>query len=145
VAHLDYWVLVAPYPVPQGEPDQPLTVRLSRAENAVTRQLVAMGLPPAPVDEDTARAFLARHLAFHAHEIEHLRPLRKVDGFTAPVGEEAFHTYRIIDPATGRERWVRTLYLVAPPPTTTPSWLRPLVATECPATLVLHVQGVNRS
>ncbi len=45
VAHIDYWLLVAPYPVPRGEPDQPLTVRLSRAENAVTRQLVAMGLP----------------------------------------------------------------------------------------------------
>ncbi len=145
VPALDYWLLVAPYPVPQGEPDQPLTVRLSRAEGAITRQLVAMGLPPAPVDEGSARAFLARHLAFHAHEIEHLRPLRKVDGFTAPVGDETMHTYRTVDPATGRERWVRTLYLVAPPPTTTPSWLRPLVATECPATLVLHIRGLNRS
>ncbi len=145
VPALDYWLLVAPYPVPQGEPDQPLTVRLSRAEGAITRQLVAMGLPPAPVDEGSARAFLARHLAFHAHEIEHLRPLRKVDGFTAPVGDETMHTYRTVDPATGRERWVRTLYLVAPPPTTTPSWLRPLVATEWPATLVLHIRGLNRS
>lgn len=135
VAHLDYWLLVAPYPVPQGEPDQPLTVRLSRAENAVTRQLVAMGLPPLPVDEDTVRAFLVRHLT----------PNKGAAGYVAPMGEETVHTYRIIDPATGRERWVRTLYLVAPPPTTTPGWLRPLVATDCPATLVLHVRGLNRS
>jgi len=135
VAHLDYWLLIAPYPVPRGEPDQPLTVRLSRAENAVTRQLVAMGLPPLPVDEDTVRAFLVRHLT----------PNEGAAGYVAPLGEETVHTYRIIDPATGRERWVRTLYLVAPPPTTTPGWLRPLVATDCPATLVLHVRGLNRS
>jgi len=135
VAHLDYWLLIAPYPVPRGEPDQPLTVRLSRAENAVTRQLVAMGLPPLPVDEDTVRAFLVRHLT----------PNKGAVGYVAPVGDETMHTYRIVDPATGRERWIRTLYLVAPPPTTTPGWLRPLVATECPATLVLHVQGLKRS
>jgi len=135
VAHLDYWLLIAPYPVPQGEPDQPLTVRLARAESAVTRQLVAMGLPPLPVNENAARAFLSRHLT----------PSEDSAGYGAPLGEETVHTYRIIDPATGRERWVRTLYLVAPPPTTTPGWLRPLVATDCPATLVLHVRGLNRS
>ena len=135
VAHLDYWLLVAPYPVPQGEPDQPLTVRLSRAESAVTRQLVAMGLPPLSVDEDTARAFLARHLT----------PNGDGAGYVALVGDETMHTYRIVDPATGRERWIRTLYLVAPPPTTTPGWLRSLVAMECPATLILHVRGLNRS
>lgn len=135
VAHIDYWLLVAPYPVPRGEPDQPLTVRLSRAENAVTRQLVAMGLPPAPADENAARAFLARHLT----------PYGDGAGYVAPAGDETMHTYRIVDAVTGRDRWVRTLYLVAPPPTTTPGWLRPLVATECPATLVLHVQGLNRS
>jgi len=135
VADITYWLLVAPYPTPSGEPDQPLAVRLARAVGAVTRQLVAMGLPPTPVEEEGARAFLARHLS-------HV-PAR--GGYVASVGEESVHTYRIIDPATGRERWVRTLYLVAPPPTTLPGWLRPLVATECPATLVVHIRGLNRS
>jgi len=135
VADITYWLLVAPYPTPSGEPDQPLAVRLARAVGAVTRQLVAMGLPPTPVEEEGARAFLARHLS-------HV-PAR--GGYVASVGEESVHTYRIIDPRTGRERWVRTLYLVAPPPTTLPGWLRPLVATECPATLVVHIRGLNRS
>jgi len=134
VADITYWLLVAPYPTPSGEPDQPDAVRLARAVGAVTRQLVAMGLPPTPVEGDAARAFLARHLSGHAP-----------GDYVAPVGEEAFHTYRIVDPRTGRERWVRTLYLVAPPPVTLPGWLRPLVATECPATLVVHIRGLNRS
>ena len=145
VARLDYWLLVAPYPVPQGEPDQPLPLRLSRAEAAITRQLVAMGVPPTTVDADEARAFLARRLAVHGRDSARPGPLWQGDGFVAPAGDETPHTYRIVDPTTGRERWVRTLYLVAPPPLTLPGWLRPLVATECPATLVLHMRGLNRA
>jgi len=144
VADLAYWLLVSPYPARDGDPSNAEASRLEQAVGTLTRQLVAMGLPPTVATADEARDFVGRHLAFHTRAIEHLPPLRKVDGFMAPIGDEAVQSYRIVDPATGRERWVRTLYVVAPPPTTSPGWLRALVAPECPATLVLHLRGLNR-
>ncbi len=135
VARLDYWLLVSPYPARDGHPDQSEAARLAQAVASLTRQLVAMGVPPVAVDAATARAFVARHL------------IPRPEGYSAPAGDEideGFHTLTITDPQTGRERWTRTLFVVRPPDETRPAWLRPLVAPDCPATLVLHLRGLRR-
>jgi len=142
VARIDYWLLVSPYPARDGHPDQSEPARLSQATAALTRQLVAMGVPPVPADAATARAFVARHLI--------ARPDNQGEtcAYSAPTSDEAeegFHTYKIVDPATGRARWTRTLFIVHPPDTTRPAWTRPLVAPDCPATLVFHLRGLRRS
>jgi len=137
VARLDYWLLVSPYPARDGHPDQSEPARLRQAVASLTRQLVAMGVPPVAADSATARAFVTRHL------------IPRGDGwYSAPTldeSEEAFHTYRIVDPVSGRARWTRTLFVVAPPDETRPAWTRPLVLPECPATLVFHLRGLRRS
>jgi len=137
VARLDYWLLVSAYPPRDGHPDQSEPARLAQATAALTRQLVAMGTPPIPADAATARAFVARHL------------ISRPDGwYSAPTNDEAeegFHTYKVTDPATGRVRWTRTLFIVQPPDMTRPAWTRPLVAPDCPATLVFHLRGLRRS
>ncbi len=135
VARLDYWLLVSPYPARDGHPDQSEPARLAQATAALTRQLVAMGVAPVVADAATARAFVARHL------------IARHEGYSTPAGDEtdeSFHTYRIVDPATGRDRWTRTLFVVQPPDETTPAWTRPLVLPECPATLVFHLRGLRR-
>jgi len=137
VARLDYWLLVSPYPARDGHPDQSEPARLAQAVTALTRQLVAMGVPPVAADAATARAFVARHLTPHDDRAAGI-------GYRAPIGEEGFHTLTITDPETGRERWTRTLFVVRPPDETGPAWLRPLVAPDCPATLVLHLRGLRR-
>ncbi len=142
VARLDYWLLVSPYPARDGHPDQSEPARLAQAVASLTRQLVAMGVPPVAADAATARAFVARHLT--------PRPNASGDiaGYSAPAGDEAdegFHTYRIVDTASGRARWTRTLFIVAPPDETRPAWTRPLVLPDCPATLVFHLRGLRRS
>ena len=136
VARLTYWLLVSPYPKQDGDPDQSDPARLDQAVAALTRQLVAMSLPPVVADAATARAFLARHLV----------PSVNGEGWVARAGAESVLSYRQADPTSSTgERWARTLYLVAPPVETAPGWLRALVATEIPATLVLHVRGLSRS
>jgi len=143
VARLDYWLLVDPYPVQDGYPDQSEPARLRQAVAALTRQLVAMGLPPTQADPATAHTFVGRHLV--------AAPGR--DGYVAPEGDETFVGYRLpADPAAvadavglGREQWTRTLFLVHPPGETEPGWLRALVATDSPATLVLHLRGLSAS
>jgi len=132
-ADLAYWLLVSPYPARDGDPSNAERVRLDQAVGALTRQLVAMGLPSIVATADEARAFVGRHLEQTSS-----------DEYHALRGDEAVQSYRIVDPATGRERWVRTLYVVAPPPTTAPGWLRAVVAPECPITLVIHLRGLNR-
>jgi len=135
VARLDYWLLVSPYPARDGHPDQSEPARLAQATAALTRQLVAMGVAPVVADAATARAFVARHL------------IARPEGYSAPAGDETdegFHTYKVVDPATGCARWTRTLFIVAPPDETTPAWTRPLVLPECPATLVFHLHGLRR-
>jgi len=136
VARLDYWLLVSPYPARDGHPDQSEPARLAQATAALTRQLVAMGIPPVAADATTARAFVARHL------------IPRTVGYSAPTGDQAdegFHIYKIVDPTSSRARWTRTLFVVAPPDETRPAWTRPLVLPDCPATLVLHLRGLRRS
>jgi len=142
VARIDYWLLVSPYPARDGYPDQSAPARLAQAVAALTSQLVAMGVPPVVADAATTRAFVARHLL----------PRRDANGETADYSaptideaEEAFHTYKVVDPASDRARWTRTLFIVAPPDETQPAWTRPLVLPECPATLVFHLRGLRRS
>jgi len=134
VARLSYWLLVEAYPAQDGYPDQSEPARLGQAVAALTRQLVAMGLPPAVADAATARAFVERHLT----------PSARGDGYVARGGEESVLGYRLADAGspTG-ERWTRTLYLVQPPAETEPGWLRALVAGDSPATLVLHLRGLS--
>ena len=145
VARLSYWLLVEAYPAQDGYPDQSEPARLGQAVASLTRQLVAMGLPPTVADAATARAFVERHLI----------PSDRGDGYVARPGDESFLAYR--QPATsaawekgkdgatgaGGERWTRTLYLVQPPAETEPGWLRALVAGDSPATLVLHLRGLS--
>jgi len=136
-AMLDYWLLLQPYPIQDGYPDQTEPARLAQATAAITRQLVSMGLAPVPVTPDDAHAFLARHLD-------------QTDdagaGYTAPHGPEGNLRYRLGTGSASAKaaRWVRTLFLVQPPVETDPGWLRPLVASDCPATIVLHVTGLSR-
>jgi len=132
-AMLDYWLLLQPYPIQDGYPDQTEPARLAQATAAITRQLVSMGLAPLPVTTDDAHAFLARHLDQTDDDDA---------GYTAPHGPEGNLRYRL---GTGSgARWVRTLFLVQPPVETDPGWLRPLVAADCPVTIVLHVTGLSR-
>ncbi len=162
VARLDYWLLVDPYPAQDGYPDQSEPARLRQAVAALTRQLVAMGLPPTPADPATARAFVGRHLvaAPDAGGPDAVAAPGGI-GYVAAEGDETFMGYRL--PAgpspvelarptndTGRpggsgERWTRILFLVHPPAETDPGWLRALVATDSPATLVLHLRGLSPS
>jgi len=136
-AMLDYWLLLQPYPIQDGYPDQTEPARLAQATAAITRQLVSMGLAPLPVTTDDAHAFLARHLD-------------QTDdagaGYTAPHGPEGNLRYRLGTGSASAKaaRWVRTLFLVQPPVETDPGWLRPLVAADCPVTIVLHVTGLSR-
>jgi len=130
VAHLDYWVLVSPYPTQDGYPDQSEPARRTQAVDALTRQFVSMGLAPLPVTVDDARAFLARHLT------------RDGDAYTAPRGVEGMHSYTF--PFGGKTTYTRTLYLVQPPVETSPAWLAPLVASDCPSTMALHLTGLSR-
>ncbi len=130
VAQLDYWLLVSPYPTQDGYPDQSEPARLKQAFDALTRQLVSMGLAPLAVTVDDARAFLARHLT------------RAGDAYTAPCGVEGVHSYTF--PFGGKTTYTRTLYLVQPPVETSPAWLAPLVASDCPSTIVLHLTGLSR-
>ncbi len=134
VARLSYWLLVEAYPAQDGYPDQSEPARLGQAVASLTRQLVTMGLLPTVADAATARAFVERHLI----------PSTRGDGYVACTGEESFLGYRLADAEsrTG-ERWTRTLYLVQPPAETEPGWLRALVATDSPATLVLHLRGLS--
>lgn len=144
VATLDYWLLIDPWPAREGFPDTSDEARLQHAVDALTRHLVAMGIPPTRADVATARAFVARHL-----DRQDAGVVRDARGgsviYTAPTGEESIHAYRTIDRRTGEERWRRTLYLVQPPVTTAPGWLRPLVASDSPATIVIHLRGLKRS
>ncbi len=143
VARLDYWLLVSPYPARDGHPDQSEPARLAQATVALTRQLVAMGVPPIVADAATARAFVARHLT-----PEHDEKGEETGAYSAPAGDQAdegFHTYKVVDPTTGREEWTRTLFVVHPPDETRPAWTRPLVLSDCPATLVFHLRGLRRS
>ncbi len=136
-AALDYWLLLQPYPIQDGYPDQTEPARLAQATAAITRQLVSMGLAPLPVTPDDAHAFLARHLD-------------QTDdagvGYTAPHGTEGNLRYRLGpgSASAAAARWVRTLFLVQPPVETDPGWLRPLVASDCPVTIVLHLTGLSR-
>ena len=130
VAQLDYWLLVSPYPTQDGYPDQSEPARLTQATAAITRQLVSMGLAPLAVTVDDARAFLARHLTHDG------------DAYTAPRGVEGMHSYTL--PFGGKTTYTRTLYLVQPPVETGPAWLAPLVASDCPSTIVLHLTGLSR-
>ncbi len=95
VAQVDYWLLVSPYPARDGHPDQSEPSRLAQAVTALTRQLVAMGVPPLAADAATARAFVARHLTPHHDGAGGI-------AYRAPTGEESFHTLAITDPETGR-------------------------------------------
>jgi len=143
VARLDYWLLVSPYPARDGYPDQSAPARLAQAVASLTRQLVAMGLPPVAVDAATTRAFVARHLLPRSGATG----IGEAAEYSAPAGDEAdegFHTYRIVDSVSGRVRWTRTLFVVAPPDETRPAWTRPLVLPDCPATLVFHLRGLRR-
>jgi len=130
VALLDYWLLVAPYPLQDGYPDQSEPARLKQAMDALTRQLVSMGLAPLALSVADARAFLARHLT------------RDGDAYTASRGVEGMHSYTF--PFGGKTTYTRTLYLVQPPVETSPAWLAPLVASDCPSTIVLHLTGLSR-
>jgi len=135
VARLSYWLLVEAYPPQDGYPDQSEPARLAQAVGALTRQLVAMGLPPVVADAATTRAFVERHL---------IPTTDDGDGYVARRGDESFLAYHQMDETspTG-ERWTRTLYLVQPPAETEPGWLRALVATDGPATLVVHLRGLS--
>jgi len=135
-ATLDYWLLLQPYPIQDGYPDQTEPARLAQATAAITRQLVSMGLAPLPVTTDDAHAFLARHLNQTDDDA----------GYTAPHGPEGNLRYRLGTGSASAKaaRWVRTLFLVQPPVETDPGWLRPLVAADCPVTIVLHVTGLSR-
>ena len=130
VAHLDYWLLISPYPTQDGYPDQSEPARLKQAIDALTRQLVSMGLAPLPVTVDDARAFLARHLTHDG------------DAYSARRGVEGVHSYTVT--SGGKTTYTRTLYLVQPPVETDPAWLAPLVASDCPSTIVLHLTGLSR-
>jgi len=94
VAHLDYWLLISPYPTQDGYPDQSEPARLKQAVDALTRQLVSMGLAPLPVTVDDARAFLARHLT------------QDGDAYSARRGVEGVHSYTVT--SGGKTTYTRT-------------------------------------
>jgi len=133
VADLVYHVIVSPPPPQQGFPDAGALGRLEAATVALEQRLIALGAVPHRLDAAGVRAVLARqHITIGG------------DGrLIEPVPDEhvtALHM-RTLD---GRDVWARSVYLVTPPPETSPGWLEKLIAWEEPHTVFVTLRGLKK-
>jgi len=133
VADLVYHVIVSPPPPQQGFPDAGPLGRLEQATVALEQRLIALGAVPRCLDAAGARAVLARqHIAVGD------------DGRLAvPAPDEHVTALRVRTP-DGGEVWVRSVYLVTPPPETSPGWLETLIAWEEPHTVFVTLRGLKK-
>jgi len=134
VANLVYHVIVSPPPAQQGFPDAGPLGRLEAATVALEQRLIALGATPHRLDAAGVRAVLARqHLTTNAdngHLIE-------------PVPDEHVTALRLQTP-DGEEVWTRSIFLVTPPPETSPGWMEKLIAWEEPHTVFVTLRGLKK-
>ncbi len=133
VANLVYHVVVSPPPAQQGFPDAGPLGRLEAATVALEQRLIALGATPQRLDGGGVRAVLARqHITVGAG-----------GGLVEPASEEHVTALRLRTPE-GREVWARSIFLVTPPPETSPGWMERLIAWEEPHTVFVTLRGLKK-
>ncbi len=137
VANLVYHVIVSPPPAQQGFPDAGPLGRLEAATVAQEQRLIALGATPQRLDAGGVRAVLAR---------QHLTVAAGLSGggsLVEPISDEHVTALRLQTPE-GREVWTRLIYLVTPPPETSPGWMEKLIAWEEPHTVFVTLRGLKK-
>jgi len=133
VADLVYHIIVSPPPPQQGFPDAGPLGRLEAAVVALEQRLIALGAVPQRLDAAGVRAILARqYLAIGD------------DGrLVEPVPDEHV-TALCMQTTDGRDVWARSIFLVTPPPETSPGWMEKLIAWEEPHTIFVTLRGLKK-
>jgi len=133
VADLVYHVIVSPPPPQQGFPDAGPLGRLEAATVALEQRLIALGAIPRRLDAAGVRTVLVRQYLTIGG-----------DGrLVVPVPDEHVTALRVWTPG-GREVWARSVYLVTPPPETSPGWLEKLITWEEPHTVFVTLRGLKK-
>ncbi len=134
VATLVYHVIVSPPPAQQGFPDAGPLGRLEAATVALEQRLIALGATPYRLDAAGVRAVLAR---------QQITVNAGGGRLVEPASEEHVTALRIQTP-DGRDVWVRSIFLVTPPPETSPGWMERLIAWEEPHTVFVTLRGLKK-
>jgi len=141
VANLVYHVIVSPPPAQQGFPDAGVLGRLEAATVALEQRLIALGATPHRQDGAGVRAILARqHVTVNAG-------LSGGGGLVEPATDEHVTALRLQTPdgrLSGGAVWVRSIFLVTPPPETSPGWMERLIAWEEPHTVFVTLRGLKK-
>jgi len=137
VANLVYHVIVSPPPAQQGFPDAGPLGRLEAATVALEQRLIALGATPQRLDADGVRAVLARQ------QITVNAGLSGGGSLVEPTSDEHVTALRI-QTHDGRTVWARLIYLVTPPPETSPGWMEKLIAWEEPHTVFVTLRGLKK-
>ncbi len=133
VANLVYHVIVSPPPAQQGFPNAGPLGRLEAATVALEQRLIALGATPHRLDAAGVRAVLARQQITVAGG----------GGLVEPTSDEHVTALRI-HTHNGRTVWARLIYLVTPPPETSPGWMERLIAWEEPHTVFVTLRGLKK-
>jgi len=133
VADLVYHVIVSPPPPQQGFPDAGPLGRLEAATVALEQRLIALGTVPRRLDAAGVRAVLARQSLV----------IDDAGRLVEPAPDEHVTALRIGTP-DGREVWSRSIFLVTPPPETSPGWMEKLIAWEEPHMVFITLRGLKK-
>jgi len=133
VANLVYHVVVSPPPAQQGFPDAGPLGRLEAATVALEQRLIALGARPQRLDAEGVHMVLARQLL----------TVNAAGGLVEPTPDEHVTALRLQTPE-GRVVWARLIYLVTPPPETSPGWMERLIAWEEPHTVFVTLRGLKK-
>jgi len=133
VADLMYHVIVSPPPPQQGFPDAGPLGRLEAATVALEQRLIALGAIPRRLDAAGVRTVLARQYLTIGGDSR----------LVVPVPDERVTALRV-QTVDDRVVWARSVYLVTPPPETSPGWLEKLIAWEEPHTVFVTLRGLKK-